>query len=83
MWYSSQDGFPFIFLVKSTDGDMLNIPESVIGQLRFKQTSQAEYKKDKWETILRRVPHKVDTTDSLRPIKNRNNEFEDILKRDK
>lgn len=66
--------------VKGKDGKTVNIPESLIGQLRFKQT---EFK-DKWDTVIHDVPKndEVELTKGLRTSKNREKDFEETLRRD-
>lgn len=66
--------------VKGRDGKTITIPESLIGELRFKQTDF----KDKWSNVNNSVPkNDYAITKGLRTAKNRDQEFEEILRRDR
>ena len=66
--------------VKGKDGRTVTIPESLIGQLRFKQTDF----KDKWDSVINSAKRNDVTglTRGLRTFKNRDKEFEDTLKKE-
>lgn len=60
--------------VKGKDGNTINIPESMLSELRFKQ------KQDKWATVLKTKSTTAEVDPTLRITTSRDADFEKTLK---